>query len=49
LRPDLVADNWIRLGDFMRSDPDYQQLENGMYVRIGSTLVDVQGLSAAYP
>jgi arabinofuranosyltransferase len=49
LRPDLVADNWIRLGDFMRSDPDYQQLENGMYVRIGSTLVDVPGLSAAYP
>jgi arabinofuranosyltransferase len=47
LKPDLVADNWIRLGDYMRNNPDYAQLENGMYVRKDSTLLDVSGLSQA--
>ena len=46
LKPDLIADNWIRLGDFMKGVSEYQQLENGMYVRKDSTLVEVQGLSS---
>jgi hypothetical protein len=45
LKPDLIADNWIKLGDFMKAVSEYQQLDNGMYVRRDSTLVDVQGLS----
>jgi arabinofuranosyltransferase len=49
LRPDLIADNWIRLGDYMKTRPDYGQLDNGMYVRKDSTLIDVAGLLAAYP
>ncbi len=49
LRPDLIADNWIRLGDYMRGNPAYQQLGNGMYVRRDSTLVNVAGLLKSYP
>lgn len=44
LRPDLIADNWIRLGEFMKGNADYGQLDNGMYVRRDSALVDVPGL-----
>jgi arabinofuranosyltransferase len=46
LKPDLIADNWIKLGDFMKGVDQYQQLDNGMYVRKDSTLVQVQGLSS---
>jgi arabinofuranosyltransferase len=48
-KPDLIADNWIRLGDFIRSQPDYRQLENGMYIRVDSTLVDEVALLSAFP
>lgn len=48
LKPDLIADNWIRLGSFMKDNPEYQQLDNGMYVRRDSTLVDAAGLSQPY-
>jgi hypothetical protein len=48
LRPDLVADNWIRLGAFMKDRRDYIHLENGIYIRRGSTLIDVAGLSQEY-
>ena len=49
LKPDLIADNWIKLGDFMKDKSEYQQLDNGIYVRKDSKLVDVKGLSSAYP
>jgi hypothetical protein len=45
LKPDLIADNWDKLADFMRDKSDYQKLENGIYVRNDSTLLDVIGLS----
>ncbi len=44
LKPDLIADNWVKLGDFMRGKSEYQELDNGMYLRKDSTLVDVNGL-----
>ena len=44
LKPDLIADNWVKLGDFMKDKSDYQQLDNGMYVRKDSTLIDINGL-----
>jgi hypothetical protein len=47
LKPDLIADNWVKLGDYMRNKTEYQQLENGMYVRKDSTLIDVDGLVKA--
>lgn len=49
LRPDLIADNWIKLGDFMKTANEYQELENGMYIRTDSTLVDIEGLLKASP
>ncbi len=49
LRPDLIADNWIKLGDFMKTASEYQELDNGMYVRKDSTLVDIEGLLNASP
>ena len=49
LKPDLIADNWIRLGDFMGDKPQYRQLDNGMYVRRDTTLVDVPALLQAFP
>jgi arabinofuranosyltransferase len=48
-QPDLIADNWIRLGDFMRGRSDYRQLENGMYMRVGTSLVDEAGLLGYRP
>lgn len=47
LKPDLIADNWVKLGDYMRDKTDYLQLDNGMYVRKDSTLIDVNGLVKA--
>ncbi len=48
LQPDLIADNWIKLGDFMRDRHDYLQLPNGIYIRRDSTLIDAAGLSREY-
>jgi hypothetical protein len=44
LRPDLVADNWIKLRAFMQQQQEYIRLDNGMYLRRDSTLVDVPAL-----
>ncbi len=44
LQPDLVADNWIKLASFMKGQQQYIRLDNGMYLRRGSTLIDVPGL-----
>ena len=49
LRPDLIADNWLRLGDYMKGRSEYRQLANGMYIRVDSALVAEQGLLKAYP
>jgi len=49
LKPDLIADNWVKLGDFMRGKPEYQQLDNGIYIRKDSTLIDVNGLANGFP
>ncbi len=48
LRPDVIADNWIKLSAFMKTQPDYRKLQNGIYVRVDSTLVDMANLSKEY-
>ncbi|HTP01129.1 MAG TPA: hypothetical protein VMJ64_07115, partial [Anaerolineales bacterium] len=48
LRPDLIADNWIKLAAFMKTQPEYRRLDNGIYVRKDSTLVDVKELEKEY-
>jgi hypothetical protein len=49
LKPDLIADNWIRLADYMGQQNEYRKLHNGMYVRMDTTLVDIAGLQNAFP
>jgi hypothetical protein len=45
LQPDLIADNFAPLAEFMRGNQHYTKLENGIYIRSDSTLVDTKGLS----
>lgn len=48
LKPDLIADNWDKLADFMRGREEYQKLENGIYIRRDSTRFDLDGISREY-
>ena len=48
LKPDLIADNWIKLADFMQNQSEYRHLDNGIYIRKDSTLLNVDGLSQEY-
>jgi arabinofuranosyltransferase len=48
LQPDLIADNFAPLGEYMRSNPQYQQLESDIYIRTDSTLINIDGLSENY-
>jgi len=48
LRPDLIADNFAPLADFMRGKEEYQKLENGIYIRIDSTLINLEKISQDY-
>ena len=49
LQPDLIADNWVRLADYMKGRTDYRTLATGMYIRVGTLLVDETGRVNAYP
>ena len=48
LQPDLIADNFAPLAEFMRGNQQYTKLENGIYIRNDSTLVNANGLSKEY-
>ncbi len=48
LKPDLIADNWVKLGDFMRHEAEYRQLDNGIYIRKDSAMIDVNGLENGF-
>ena len=45
LQPDLIADNFVALAAFMRSNEQYYKLDNGIYIRKDSRLVYPDGLS----
>jgi hypothetical protein len=45
LQPDLIADNFVPLGIFMRDNEQYELLESDIYIRRDSQLIDIQGLS----
>jgi arabinofuranosyltransferase len=49
LTPDLIADNWIHLADYIGRQSAYRKLSNGMYVRTGTTLVGEIRLQEAFP
>lgn len=48
LRPDLIADEWGQLSAFLADKPDYLRLDNGIWVRRDSTLINIKGLSKNY-
>ena len=48
LQPDLIADNFAPLAEFMQGNKQYVKLKNGIYIRKDSTLVDAKGLSKEY-
>ena len=48
LQPDLIADNWIKLAAYMKTETEYRRLGNGIYVRQDSTRVDITGLSQEF-
>lgn len=48
LRPDLIADNWLKLPAFMKGNHEYRRLDNGIYIRLDSTLINLSGLSQEY-
>jgi hypothetical protein len=48
LRPDLIADNFDPLAEYMRGEPDYQKLDNGIYIRVDSTNINVEGIREEY-
>ena len=48
LRPDLIADNFAPLADFMIRTVQYAKLENGIYVRLDSNLINLKEISKDY-
>ena len=48
LQPDLIADNFAPLADFMRGNKQYNKLDNGIYVRIDSTLINSDEIGREY-
>lgn len=48
LQPDLIADNFEPFGLYIRQNDRYQKLDSDIYIRIDSSLVDVEGLSKDY-
>jgi hypothetical protein len=48
LRPDLVADEWGESNVYLADQPDYYQLENGIWLRKGGPRVDVEKLAQPY-
>jgi hypothetical protein len=48
LRPDLIADEWGFLSEFLADKLEYSRLENGIWVRNDSTLIDLEKLAQDY-
>ena len=48
LQPDLIADNFAPLADFMRGNKLYTELGNGIYIRMDSTLISANEIDKEY-
>ncbi len=46
LQPDVIADNFAPLSSFMRGNEQYKLLDSDIYIRIDSTVIDIEGLSS---
>ncbi|UCE93518.1 MAG: hypothetical protein JSV73_12080, partial [Flavobacteriaceae bacterium] len=43
--PDLIADEEVLITEFLKNKPEYSRLDNGIWVRNDSMLIDIEGLS----
>ncbi|MGD0708076.1 MAG: hypothetical protein ABSA51_06440 [Anaerolineaceae bacterium] len=48
LKPDLVADEWGQLAEFLADKPDWYRLANGIWIRKDSTHINIEGLEQEY-
>jgi len=48
LQPDLIADNFAPLAEFMRGNLQYTKLENEIYIRVDSPFINIEGISREY-
>jgi hypothetical protein len=48
LQPNLIADNFAPLAEFMQGNEEYTKLANGIYIRNNSVFIDANGLSKEY-
>jgi len=48
LQPDLIADNFAPLAGFMLGNQQYIKLDNGIYIRADSVLVNAEKISVEY-
>ncbi len=48
LRPDLIADNFEPLAEFMIGTTQYRKLENGIYIRLDSKLINMEAIAKDY-
>ena len=44
----LVDDEWGKLASFMAGRPEFERLDNDIYIRRDSKLLDANGLSQSY-
>jgi len=48
LKPDLIADEWGTLRSFLSNNDEYRRLENGIHIRVNSSLNINDGLALDY-
>jgi hypothetical protein len=48
LHPDLIADEWGLLSEYLKDKPDYHRLDNGIWIRRDSTHINIEGLEQKY-
>ena len=48
LQPDIVAEEWGFLPEYMEAQPNYTRLENGIWVRNDSALFEIEGLDVIF-
>ena len=48
LQPDLIADNFAPLAEFMRGNKQYVKLPNDIYIRSDSALINTTGIAKEY-
>lgn len=48
LLPDMIADEWGLVAEFLKNKPEYSHLEGGIWIRSDSMLINIEGLAQNY-